>query len=70
MIRFFRLLLLLPVIVVLGLFLVANTGSVTWSFWPLPFSVDAPAYAVPFIALLLGLILGGGIVWLKMALRR
>ena len=70
MMRVFRLALLLPVILVLGLFLIANTQAVSWSFWPLPFSIALPAYAVPLMALLLGLVLGGLIVWLKMTFKR
>ena len=68
--RFIRLVFLLPIILVLGLFLAANTQAVSWSFWPLPFSIDVPAYVVPFVALLLGLILGGVTVWLKTVFRR
>ena len=70
MIRLIRLVVLLSVVTVLGLFLIANSQTIDWSFWPLPFGIAVPAYVVPLAALLLGLVLGSLIVWLKMAFKR
>ncbi|NQY81794.1 MAG: hypothetical protein HRT36_01815 [Alphaproteobacteria bacterium] len=64
-----RLILLLPIIVVLGSFLVSNTQEIAWSLWPLPFTFGTPAYAIPLLALALGLLLGSLIMWLKISLR-
>ena len=67
--RLFRLVFLVLTIIVLGIFLISNTQTVSWSFWPLPFRIDLPAYAIPFLALVLGLLFGGLAVWLKKAFK-
>lgn len=68
--RIFQILIVIPVALVLLLFMVANRGSVLLSFDP--FAPDDPALAfqVPlflliFAAVLVGLIIGGGVVWAR-----
>ena len=67
--RLLRLVFLILIILVLGVFLISNTETVSWSFWPLPFAVALPAYAMPLATLLLGLLIGGLAVWLKKAFK-
>ncbi len=66
--RRFSWILLLPVILAAILFAIANRTSVLVSFNPLDPVVGGvllPLYAVVMIAMLLGILLGGAVVWLK-----
>ncbi len=51
------------VAIVLIVFAVSNGTSVTLRFEPLPYAIDLPLYAVTFIALVLGFVLGGIVAW-------
>ena len=53
----------LPVALVAILFAISNRGIVTLSLWPLPFTLDTPVYLAALVALLLGFLAGGFIVW-------
>jgi uncharacterized integral membrane protein len=68
MIRFLKMLVLLPVAVLVVLFAVANRDAITLSFDPVSpapvFSAVLPLYAVVFLAVALGMLIGGGAAWL------
>ncbi|MBP2299938.1 lipopolysaccharide assembly protein LapA domain-containing protein [Azospirillum picis] len=53
----------IPVALVAILFAISNRGIVTLSLWPLPFTLEAPVYIATLVALLLGFLAGGFIVW-------
>lgn len=59
MIKLLRLVLaLVGLVLIIGLAL-ANRGLVDVSFWPLPYQVSLPLYAVFLIGLVIGVLLGG-----------
>ncbi|VUD74194.1 LapA family protein [Methylobacterium symbioticum] len=68
MIRFLKGLVLLPVALVVILLAVANRTPVTLSFDPFSavpaFSLVLPLYAVVFVAVALGIVVGGIFTWL------
>jgi uncharacterized integral membrane protein len=59
-----RLLVTLPLLLVVVLFAVVNRQAVAVNFWPLPWAMDLPLYAVAFGAFFLGAVSGGLAVWL------
>ncbi|MFN3076508.1 MAG: LapA family protein [Alphaproteobacteria bacterium] len=58
-VRFVLWLLGIPLVLVVVLFSVANRAPIRLELWPLPFTVDAPAYVVVLIPLLSGVALTG-----------
>ena len=46
-------------------FAVANRGTITLSFDPLPYVLELPLYAALLGALLLGVLVGGLVAWLS-----
>jgi hypothetical protein len=69
MLRFLKLIVLVPLAVLVGLISLANREAVTLSFDPLvsgnpALSVSAPLFVVLFLTLLLGVLLGGIGAWL------
>jgi uncharacterized integral membrane protein len=52
-----------PVTLVLIIFAASNPQSVSVAFWPLPFSVEAPLWAVALFAALLGFLAGEFVAW-------
>lgn len=68
--RFLSLLILVPIAVVVVLFSVANRDSVTVSLDPFhggtpALSFAAPLFVLLFVALALGLLIGGGAAWVR-----
>lgn len=53
----------IPVALVAILFAISNRGIVTLSLWPLPFTLETPVYLATLIALVVGFLAGGFIVW-------
>ena len=53
----------IPVALVAILFAISNRGIVTLSLWPLPFTLATPVYLATLVALVLGFLAGGFIVW-------
>ncbi|CAO3350817.1 LapA family protein [Azospirillum sp. A26] len=53
----------IPVALVAILFAISNRGIVTLSLWPLPFTLETPVYLATLIALVVGFVAGGFIVW-------
>lgn len=56
--RFFWLLAVVLIMSVAALVAVANRGDVTFRLDPLPWEMDLPLYAVIFVSLMFGVILG------------
>lgn len=53
-----------PVAVLAVLFAVSNRTAVTFGLWPLPFTIDAPLYLATLLALAIGFVCGGTVVWI------
>jgi uncharacterized integral membrane protein len=74
-IRFLKALVLLPIAVLIVLLAVANRQSVTLSLDPFSqaapeFSVDMPLFAVLFLAVMAGVMIGGVAAWLAQGKHR
>lgn len=70
-----RTLLSLVGLLVVMVFAIGNRGSVEVSYWPLPFAQVVPLWYVVLAALIIGVALGAGAMWLsghrhRVALRR
>ena len=63
MLKLIRALLFLVGVAVLVFLAVDNRQETTISFWPTPYSLDLPLFAVFLIGAALGVILGGLAVW-------
>lgn len=70
MIKLVRLLLALVGVIVIVMLAVDNRGIVEIIFWPLPFQLRMPLYAVFLIGLFLGALLGGTALWLSSQSKR
>lgn len=74
MIQFLKSLILLPVAIAVVLLAVANRGPVTLSFDPFSreplFTATLPLFAVVFLAVMLGVLIGGMGAWLAQAKHR
>ena len=73
--KLFNYLFLLPLAVLLILFSVANRSEVQLSLDPLnaetpAFAVNLPLFVVIFLALLMGMLLGGFLVWMSQGKHR
>lgn len=53
----------LPLLIILVDFTVMNTQSIALNFWPLPWEMPLPAYALVFGALLVGFLFGVLVMW-------
>nr|WP_295838164.1 lipopolysaccharide assembly protein LapA domain-containing protein [uncultured Azospirillum sp.] len=53
----------IPVALVAILFAISNRGIVTLSLWPLPFTLATPVYLATLVALVVGFLAGGFVVW-------
>ncbi len=58
-------LILPPLILIFVAFAIANRHAVTLSLDPVPISVQAPLYGLVFAAILIGLLAGGLVAWLR-----
>lgn len=58
-------LLLLPLTLIFVAFAVANRHGVTISLDPTPLSIEVPVYALVFVAIFVGLVVGGLIAWMR-----
>jgi uncharacterized integral membrane protein len=75
MIRFLKALILLPIAILIVLLAVANRAPVMLSFDPFSqeapeFSVQLPLFAVIFLAVMLGVVIGGTATWLAQGKHR
>ncbi|HEX8168031.1 MAG TPA: lipopolysaccharide assembly protein LapA domain-containing protein [Beijerinckiaceae bacterium] len=75
MIRFLKALILLPVAVAVVLLAIANRGPVTLSFDPFTpggpqFSWTLPLFALIFLSIMIGILIGGVASWLAQAKHR
>src|SRR5262249_51442902 len=52
-----------PFALLLLSFAISNREAVTLGLWPLPFRIDAPLYLVALLPLLLGVLIGGLVLW-------
>jgi uncharacterized integral membrane protein len=73
--RFVKALLLLPIAIVVVLLAVANRAPVTLSFDPFSkaepqFSATLPLFAIIFLAVMLGVLIGGAAAWLAQSKHR
>ena len=57
-------LLALPVMLLAVVFAVANRHDLRLELWPLPWSLDLPAYLAVLGPLVAGMILGGAVAWI------
>lgn len=62
--RFLRVLLGAILLLALAVFAVANRAPVAVSLDPLPYAVELPLYLLVFVSFLIGLGLGGLLLWL------
>ena len=53
----------IPFALLLLSFAISNREAVTLGLWPLPFRIDAPVYLVALLPLLLGVVIGGLVLW-------
>ncbi|HVI90214.1 MAG TPA: LapA family protein [Dongiaceae bacterium] len=53
----------LPLFIILVDFTVMNTQAIALNFWPLPWEMPLPAYALVFGALLVGFLFGVLVMW-------
>lgn len=53
-----------PLALIGAVFAVANREKVVVSLWPLPWEASLPLFMVMLIVLVIGLVVGGAIVWL------
>ena len=74
MIQFLKGLILLPIAIAVVLLAVANRGPVTLSFDPFSreplFTATLPLFAVIFLAVMLGVLIGGAAAWMAQAKHR
>ena len=72
--NFLKALILFPLAILVVLLAVANRGPVTLSFDPFSreplFTATLPLYAVVFLAVMLGILIGGMAAWLAQARHR
>ncbi len=73
--QFLKALILLPVAIIVVLLAVANRAPVTLSFDPFTqagpqFSVTLPLFAILFLAVMIGVVIGGVAAWLAQAKHR
>jgi lipopolysaccharide assembly protein A len=59
-----------PLAVLVAAFAVANRQPIRLDLWPLPLSVDLPAYLAVLGPLLAGVLVGAVGTWLSLAARR
>lgn len=62
--RFLRVLIGAILLLALAVFAVANRAPVAVSLDPLPYAVELPLYLLVFVSFLIGLCLGGLLLWL------
>nr|WP_153202596.1 LapA family protein [Niveispirillum sp. SYP-B3756] len=63
-VRYLSWIITLPLAVIAISFAVSNLTPVPLSLWPLPFFVEAPAFALVLVTLVVGFLLGGLTVWI------
>jgi len=64
-VRFLAWLIGIPVAVLAILFAVVNRHMVTVDLWPLPWTIGLPLFLMVLGALGLGMMLGGGVLWIS-----
>lgn len=68
--RYLSLIITFPVAVLAVLFAISNRGTVNFSLWPTPFSLEAPVYLATLLFLVVGFVVGGVITWLNQGRNR
>ncbi len=63
--RLFHWLVTTPLALVLVVFAVSNRVAITLNFWPMPVTLQAPAYLIVLIALLAGFLIGAMAAWIN-----
>lgn len=59
-----------PLLVIAVVFAVANRKTVAIDLWPLPVTLEPPFYLVVLVAVFVGFLAGGVVVWLSGGRRR
>lgn len=59
-----------PLLVIAVVFAVANRSKVAIDLWPLPVTLEPPFYLVVLVAVFVGFLAGGVVVWLSGGRRR
>ena len=59
-----------PIALVLVVFAVSNRAEVTVTLWPLPFELQTWLFLVVLVALFVGFLIGGFVVWIGSLRRR
>jgi uncharacterized integral membrane protein len=62
-VRYIAWIVTIPFALLLLSFAISNRELVTLGLWPLPFRIDAPLYLVALLPLLLGVVIGGLVLW-------
>jgi uncharacterized integral membrane protein len=62
-VRYLSWIITVPLAVIAISFAVSNLMPVQLSLWPLPFFIEAPAFALVLVTLVVGFLLGGFTVW-------
>jgi len=62
-VRYIAWIVTIPFALLLLSFAISNRELVTLGLWPLPFRIDAPLYLVALLPLLLGVLIGGLVLW-------
>ena len=62
--KWFARLIWIPLALAGAVFAIANRQTVTLSLWPLPWEATLPLFLILIAVLLLGVLIGGAIVWL------
>lgn len=62
--RYLSWILTIPLALLAVTFSVKNMGPVAFDLWPLPYTVELPAFAAVLGAMLVGFLLGGLVAWM------
>lgn len=54
-----------PLLAVAVIFAVNHRGMVTLDLWPLPMQVQTPLYLVVLLAIFVGFVIGGAVMWVS-----
>ena len=63
--RFVSWIIMVPVAVAVVTFSLNNRERVPVDIWPVPFTVDAPIFAIVLISILTGMVIGAVLAWLS-----
>jgi lipopolysaccharide assembly protein A len=63
-VRYLSLIITIPIVLIAVSFSVTNRELMTLGLWPLPFTLEVPAFLAILVALVGGFVVGGFVVWL------